>query len=81
MRAQVALVVKSLPANAVTEMQVQPQGREGPLEEGIATHPSVLAWRTPWTEEPGGLQSVGVTQSWARLSTHSSLFYVNYNLS
>ena len=40
-------------------MWVQSLGREDPLEEGMATHSSVLAWRLPWTEEPGGLQSVG----------------------
>ena len=40
-------------------MQVQPLGREDPLEEEMASHPSVLAWRIPWTEEPGGLQSMG----------------------
>ena len=34
-------------------------GREDPLEEGMATHSSILAWRIPWTEEPGGLQSTG----------------------
>ena len=41
-------------------------GLEDPLEEGVATHPSVLAWRTPWTEEPGGLQPTG-SQSLTRL--------------
>ena len=40
-------------------MQVQSLGLEDPLEEGMATHSSVLAWRTPWTEKPGGLQSMG----------------------
>ena len=40
-------------------MQVRSLGREDPLEEGTATHSSVLAWRIPRTEEPGGLQSVG----------------------
>ena len=40
-------------------MQVQSLGREDPLEEGIATYSSILAWRIPWTEGPGGLQSVG----------------------
>ena len=40
-------------------MQVLSLDREGPLEEGMATHSSVLAWRIPWTEEPGGLQSIG----------------------
>ena len=39
-------------------MQVQPLGQEEPLEQGMATHASVLAWRIPWTEEPGGLQSI-----------------------
>ena len=42
--------------------------REGPLEKGIATHSSILAWRIPWTEEPGGPQSMGVTESRTRLS-------------
>ena len=41
-------------------MQVQSQGWEDPLKEGMATHSSVLAWRIPWTEEPGGLQSTGL---------------------
>ena len=40
-------------------MQIQHLGREDPLEEGMATHSSVLAWRLPWTEEPGGLQFIG----------------------
>ena len=39
------------------EMQVQSLGWEDPLEEGLTTHSSVLAWRIPWTEEPGRLQS------------------------
>ena len=39
------------------ETQVQPLSREVPLEEGMATHSSILAWRIPWTEEPGGLHS------------------------
>ena len=38
-------------------------GQEDPLEKGMANHSSVLAWRIPWTEEPGGLQSMG-SQSW-----------------
>ena len=40
-------------------MQVQSLGQEDPLEESMATHFSILAWRIPWTEEPGGLQSMG----------------------
>ena len=39
-------------------MQVQSPGQEDSLEKGMATHPSILAWRIPWTEEPGGLQSM-----------------------
>ena len=53
----VAQSVKSLPA--VQETQVQSQGQEDPLEKKMATHSSILAWRLPWTEEPGELQSTG----------------------
>ena len=45
--------VKSLPT--IQETRVQSLGREDPLEKELATHPSILAWRIPWTEEPGGL--------------------------
>ena len=41
-------------------MRVQSLGQEDPLEEGMATHSSILAWRMSWTEEPGGLQSIGL---------------------
>ena len=59
--AQVVLVVKNRPANAgdVKDPLVRSLGQEDPLEEEMATHSSVLAWRIPWTEEPGGLQSTG----------------------
>ena len=50
-------MVKNLPA--MQETQVQSLGQEDPLEKGMATHSSILAWRIPWTEEPGGLQSMG----------------------
>ena len=40
-------------------MQIQSLGWEDPLQEGMATHSSILAWRIPWAEEPGGLQSMG----------------------
>ena len=50
-------MVKHLPANAGA--QVQSLGQEDPLEEEMSTHSSILAWKTPWTEEPGGLQSMG----------------------
>ena len=45
------------------ETQIPSLGRKGPQEEEMATHSSILAWRMPWTEEPGGLQSMGVTKS------------------
>ena len=48
----------SLPA--VQETRVQSLGQEDPLEKGMATDSSILAWRTPWTEEPGGLQPIGL---------------------
>ena len=54
---QVAQLVKNLPA--MQETQVRFLGWEDPLEKGKATHPSILAWKTPWTEEPGGLLSMG----------------------
>ena len=42
------------------EIQDRSLGWEDPLEEGMATHPGILAWRIPWTEEPSGLQSMGL---------------------
>ena len=45
---------------AIQETWVRSLGREDPLEEGTETHSSILAWRLPWTEEPGGLQSTGL---------------------
>ena len=53
----VAQLVKNLPA--MQETQVQSLGGEDPLEEGMATYSSIVAWRFPWREEPGGLQSIG----------------------
>ena len=53
-------MVKNLPA--MQETQVRLLGREDPLEKGMATHTSILAWRIPWTEEPGGLQSMGLKE-------------------
>ena len=53
-----AQLVKNLPA--VQETQVQSLGQEDSLEKEMAMHSGVLAWRIPWTEEPGGLQSTGL---------------------
>ena len=56
---QVVLVVKNhLPMQETHGHGFLSLGWEDPLEEGIATHPSILAWRIPWTQEPGGLQSL-----------------------
>ena len=50
-------MIKNLPV--MQEIQVRSLGWEDPLEKGMATQSSILAWRIPWTEESGGLQSVG----------------------
>ena len=54
-------MVKNLPAKQ--EMRVQFLCQEDPLEKEIATHFNILAWETPWTEEPGGLQSMGLQRA------------------
>ena len=64
----VAQLVKNLPA--MQETLVPNLGQEDLLEEGMATHSSILAWRIPWTEEPDGLQSMGL-QSRTRLSDYA----------
>ena len=66
-------VVNNLPAMQETQdMQVQSPGQEDPLEEKMATQSSVLAWEIPWTEEPGGLQSMGSQNSLTRLSDYTT---------
>ena len=54
----VAQMVKNLPA--MQETPVRSLSQEDPLEKGMASHSSILAWRMPWTEEPGGLQPMGL---------------------
>ena len=61
----VAHLGKNLPA--MQETWVRSLGWEDPVKKGMATYSSILAWRIPWTEEPGGLQSMG-SQSWTQLS-------------
>ena len=56
-----AQMVKNPPV--MWETQIQSLGQEDPLEKGMATHSSILAWRIPGTEEPGGLQSMGLQKS------------------
>ena len=58
-------MVKNLPA--MQEIQVQSLGQEDPLKKGMATHSSILAWRIPWSEDPGRLQSTE-SKSQTRLS-------------
>ena len=68
----VAQMVKNLPA--MQEIQVQSLDWKDPLEKGMATHSSILAWRIPWTEEPGRLQAIGlprVGHDWATEHTHT----------
>ena len=52
-------MVKNLPMQETSETQVRSLGQEEPLEEEMATHSSMLAWRIPWTEEPGRFASMG----------------------
>ena len=54
-------MVENLPA--IQETQIQSVGWEDPLEKRMATHSSIFAWRIPWTEEPGGLQSMKVQKN------------------
>ena len=55
------LAVKNLPA--MQELRFRCLGQEDPLEEGMATHSSILAWRIPWTEKPGGSKSRGTQRA------------------
>ena len=66
--------IKRLPA--MQETRVRSLGWEDPLEKEMATHSSTPAWRIPWTEEPGGLQSTGL-QSRTRLSDFTSLYFTS----
>ena len=66
-------MVKNLPA--ALEMRVLALGQKDPLEEGMAPHSSVLAWKIPWTEEPGGLQSMGLLRT--RLSDFTFAFHLH----
>ena len=61
----VAQTIKCLPT--MRETQVQSLGREDLLETEMATHSSSLAWKIPWTNEPGALQSIGFAKSWTQL--------------
>ena len=64
-------VIKKLPA--VKETGVQALGQEDPWEKGMATHSSTVAWKIPWTEDPGRLYSPWDPKSWTKLTTDSYL--------
>ena len=57
-------------------MWVQSVGQEDPLEKEMANHSSILAWRSPWTKEPGGLQSIGSQKSRHDLVTKTNIYIV-----
>ena len=73
----VAQMVKRLPT--MWETWVRSLGREDPLEKEMATHSSILAWKIPWTEEPGRLQSMGSQKSQTRLSDFTSLHMILFD--
>ena len=78
-RASWAWTVKTLPA--MRESWLWSLGWEDPLEEGMAAHSSILAWRIPWPEEPGGLQSMGsqsVRQDWVTKQSTAQIHFRNY---
>ena len=68
----VAQTLKNLPA--MQETWIQSLGQDERLEKGMATHSSILAWRIPWTEEPGGLQSMGLQIAGYDLVTNTFTF-------
>ena len=68
-------MIKNLPAKQ--EMHVLSLGQEDPLEKEIATHSSILAWEIPWTEKPGGLQSMGLQRVGHDLATQSPPLHTN----
>ena len=76
-------MVKNLPA--MWETQVQSLGQEDPLEKELATHPNILAWRIPWTEEPVGYSPWGhkelATTEWLSTHTHINSIYVSIPIS
>ena len=73
----VAQTVKNLPA--ILETCVQSLGQEDPLEKDMATHSSILVWRIPWTEEPGGLRSMGLQRVGYNQATNTFFHYIPYS--
>ena len=76
-----AIVVKNPSASAEDVRGLQSLGQEDPKEEGMTTHPSILAWRIPGTEEPGGLWSIGsqrVGHDWSDLACMQKLLAISH---
>ena len=77
-----ASLVAHMVKNAIQETQVQSLGGEDPLGKGMATHCSIFAWRIPWTEKPGGLQSMGlqrVGHNWGTKYIHTYILITFLN--
>ena len=70
-----------LPMQETQETGLPPLGREDPLEKQMATHSHVLVWRVPWTEEPGGLQSMGSQGDGHNFTTKQQYSILNWELS
>ena len=70
---QFTLIAQMVNLPSEQETQVRSMGQENPLKKGMATYSSILAWTIPWTEEPGGLQPMGL-QSQMRLSTRARVY-------
>ena len=66
-----------LPTQGMQEMWVQSLGRDDPLEKEMAMYSTILAWKTPWTEEPGGLQSIGLQRIEHNLVTEHIAQHIN----
>ena len=69
-------MVKNLPA--MQETQVRSLGHEDPLEKGVAAHSSILAWRIPWTEKPGGYSPLGPKESDMTEQLRTNLFKIDF---
>ena len=71
-------MVKDIPA--MQETSVRSLGQEDSLENGMESHSSILVWRIPWTEEPGGLQSMGLQRVGHALATEHAHMYLKFNV-
>ena len=75
-----SLVAQMVNPQVTWEIQVRSLGREDPLEKGMATHSSILDWKIPWTEEPGGLQSMGSQRVILDRVTNAQSVFMDHSL-